>query len=145
MRRLRIALLLILALLLAPFAPVQASWSCPNGTACVADGGQGYHCANERCGAHTCCMSGHVRHCHHGAVPEVKKPGSGGACVEDADQCRYTQSERIAPASLQGAFRLRLDAAPDLASLPAVLKVPHGLVSHVAWLPDTCGCGPPPL
>ena len=88
-----IALTLVLAFLPALLAPVQAAWSCPDGTPCVQDSRQGFVCAGDQCADETssCCVVKTTR-CKHGAAPAVSTERSHGSQVQAPDHCRFSVS-----------------------------------------------------
>lgn len=145
MRRLPIAILLILALVLGPLAPVQAGWACPDGTPCVADQQQGFRCAGGECSAPSCCLSKETQRCHHGALPGVAAHSKRSNGIQGTDHCQYTQADRPILSALQDGSRVHLTVTVDLAFTPGGVQIPNGVVSSAAWIEDAYGYRPPPL
>lgn len=143
--RLRLILLLILALFTAPLASARAGWSCPDGTPCVASEKQGFECAGGQCRVQSCCESPHVRRCNHGVLPGLAGPDAGKSQFQSSEQCRFQQSDQPQLTAVHDASKLLLDAGPPVALPPAALQLPEGVTSHLRWLVDTCGYRPPPL
>ena len=142
--RLRLILLLILALFAAPLAPVRAEWSCPDGTPCVASGKHGFECAGGRCRVQSCCESPHARRCQHGALPGIADPGPAGSRWQSPDQCRFQQSDPPQLTAVHDDSKL-LAGCAELALLPPAFQLRLGVTSHTCWLVDTFGYRPPPL
>jgi hypothetical protein len=119
MKRIHLAILLILAFGLAPMAPVSTGWVCPDGTACVSDS-QGYRCASDGCSEHVstegCCVDGEGSRCQHGDYPAAIAPVGAAAAVGAAGHCRFSIS---GPAEL---------AAVRVAAATFQLPAPDGLI-----------------
>lgn len=143
--RLRLILLLIVALFTAPLAPARAEWSCPDGTPCVAAGKQAFECAGGQCRVHSCCEKPSAHRCRHGALPEAAPPGSRGNRVETPDHCRFHASAHPQLLAVHDDSRVLLAAEAAPALLPARFRLPQGLRSSISWLIDAYGYRPPPL
>lgn len=101
MPRLRPLLALILTLVLAflPLAQVQGSWSCPDGTRCVWQAGEGYSCAVRGPQGPSCCLSRLPRLCRHGALPGAGRRGTSEPAYQGKEQCRYAPPPSLDAAS----------------------------------------------
>jgi len=143
--RLRLLLLLIVALLAAPLAPVRAKWSCPDGTPCVAAGKQGFECTGGQCRVQSCCETPHARRCRHGALPGMAGPGPSGGQWQGPDHCRFQQAEPPQLTAIHDTSKLLLADVTDFALLPAEFRLPHRVVSQIRWLENAYGYRPPPL
>jgi hypothetical protein len=144
-RRPRLALLLILAFLAALLAPVRVSWSCPDGTTCVAERGERYVCAGGQCRSHaSCCIVEQPCVCKHGALPGAR-PGSKRLRIEGPDHCRFNVSARVQLRSAAQQVATFLAPDFDLLAPSPPLSVPRPWGSPV-WR-DRHGPGfhPPPL
>jgi hypothetical protein len=144
-QRPRTAILLILALLTALLTPVRTSWSCPDGTACVAERGRGYVCAGNHCAARSCCAVAKPCVCKHGAFPGLGGPWSTKPGVDTPDHCRFHVS---APPSLtavladSGGWH---GASVDLALAPIGIELSIPSAPVFLRVEETLGYRPPPL
>lgn len=148
MRRLPVAIFLILALVLAPVAPLSAGWSCPDGTACVAED-QGYRCAKDGCDvqmdAAGCCAEAAGPRCHHGDFPGVAAPASAALSIGAADHCRFTVTTSSDVAAFRVAAATYQLLAPDGLPPQAGLQFPLPTVTRFLRVADTTGYRPPLL
>jgi hypothetical protein len=127
------AWLLILALLLAPLAPVRAGWACPDGSTCVPDG-RSFRCEKDaapQVALPSCCVRKVETRCHHAEYPGMAAPAAQ-PIVQAPDHCRFTISARPElPAALSTAASFQL-LAPD-GLIPAALTLPAPPVAVTAY------------
>ena len=144
MNRLRVVLLLILALAAAPLAPVRAGWVCPDGTPCVERQDRSYVCPEPEPAVPSCCKKQEERPCKHGRLPGLSPQEGPGSRLETPGHCRFVGAGRPQLTPAADGRSLTVSIAP--AALPATAfqpSLPAGflLVAH----PETLGYRPPPL
>ena len=140
-----IALTLVLAFVLALVAPVQAAWSCPDGTACVPDSRQSFVCADAKCAseASSCCVVKTTR-CRHGAAPPANPERSQDPQIQAPDHCRF--SVTVPPQLTALAESARLLQVTGEASLPVPAFQLSLAPAPPVWRSEfTLGYRPPPI
>lgn len=141
----RLALLLILAFLATFFAPIRAGWSCPDGTACVAGGGDSFVCVGGQCASEmSCCEVERTVRCKHGALPGSGRPSTQPG-VEVPDHCRFSASVSPPLVAVTGYAGSLLDLT--FVALPAFIGVEIAIPAAApTWRAEhTLGYRPPPV
>lgn len=141
--RSRLPLLLILACLATPIAPLRTGWACADGTECIVDESRRFVCPGGACstGA-SCCLKKRTVACKHGAFPSAKDapPDTG---IELPDHCRFSVSTapnlvgvvETCPPFVLAAAAMPVTSAPEL-QLPEIIP---------AWRSEySLGYRPPP-
>ena len=145
MKRTRLALLLILAFLATFFAPLRASWACPDGTPCVTDRGHGFVCASDHCVTpKSCCEAERPLRCQHGALPAVERPTGSGPALEAPDHCRFSVSAPYHLVAVAEQSTKLLWLSFDLLPAPALIEFMVAAVSPTWQSEYTLGYRPPP-
>ena len=145
MKRPKTAILLILAFLATFFAPIQASWACPDGTPCVADRGHGYVCASDQCGGMaSCCETEHGKRCQHGAIPSLERKGSADPSIQAPDHCQFELSSKQSAKALTASAGTFVGFAFDALPAPLAVELTAPIITPT-WLAEyTLGYRPPP-
>ncbi|MFN3649509.1 MAG: hypothetical protein ACK47B_07985 [Armatimonadota bacterium] len=142
-RRVRIALLPVLALLGMPLQPARAGWTCPNGDACVRVGAEAFACLERLAGKPSCCAVPVHDTCDHGELPAAGSTADQAPQAKTPDHCRFRVEANPAGSPRHLDTPPGLDPGPMLPAFGGVrLAAPTG-VRRLFFRTSSPGRAPP--